>query len=81
MEAERNRTVDLLWNITHHFNINDKPKWSESTSSEVTKYQQYIIQAIGRGYDGNDDEEDYNPWSFEEGFLYSLTVITTIGEW
>ncbi|XP_018021256.1 potassium channel subfamily K member 18 isoform X2 [Hyalella azteca] len=79
VEAERNRTIAYLWNITHHFNINNYRGWNDSTAVGVSSYQKYVIDAITRGYNGNDNATSYDPWSFEGGFLYSLTVITTIG--
>ncbi|KAA0202770.1 hypothetical protein HAZT_HAZT004165 [Hyalella azteca] len=78
-QAERNRTIAYLWNITHHFNINNYRGWNDSTAVGVSSYQKYVIDAITRGYNGNDNATSYDPWSFEGGFLYSLTVITTIG--
>ena len=80
VESERNGTIDYLWNLTQTYNNLDFDSWNGSTSQEVKRYQLYLIEAIGKGYDGNDDAESYDPWSFEGGFLYSLTVITTIGE-
>ncbi|KAF2356739.1 Potassium channel domain [Trinorchestia longiramus] len=79
VEAERNRTIAYLWNVTHHFNVNNYHGWNDSTTVGVSSYQRYVIDAITRGYDGHDNATSYNPWSFEGGFLYSLTVITTIG--
>lgn len=80
VDNERNDTVEYLWNITQTFNNLDYASWNESTSEEVKRYQLFMIEAIGMGYHGNDDILSYDPWSFEGGFLYSLTVITTIGE-
>lgn len=80
VEWERNRTVDNLWNITHYYNNLDFVSWNHSSSAEVKRYQRYMIKSIVRGYAGNDDPDSYDPWSFEGGFLYSLTVITTIGK-
>lgn len=40
-------------------------------------YQGKIIKAVRGGWPGNDEREQ---WDFDKAFLYSLTVITTIGK-
>jgi len=47
---------------------------------ELQEYQQLIVTAIQDGYDGTDNVNSTQKWSFSGAFLYSLTVITTIGE-
>lgn len=42
----------------------------------LESYQKKVVMAIKNGYDGVDE----NKWTFAGAFLYSLTVITTIGE-
>lgn len=42
-------------------------------------YQGIIIQAIRGGWRGH-DESGQEQWTFAKAFLYSLTVITTIGK-
>jgi hypothetical protein len=47
---------------------------------ELLTYQDQIIIALQEGYDGEDYSNDTYDWPFSGAFLYSLTVITTIGE-
>lgn len=51
-----------------------------SVGKEILEYQTNIIRAVRNGYDGIDDDEESMKWRFPGAFLYSLTVITTIGE-
>lgn len=78
IHAARNKTRDRLWEITQKLNVLEEEKWREQAADEVYKFQLEVIEAIGKGYDGNDKGSD--DWSFSGAFLYSLTVITTIGE-
>ncbi|CAH2238362.1 jg18008 [Pararge aegeria aegeria] len=47
-----------------------------SISIELKSYQGKIVKAVRRGWDGGRSSRQ---WSFSSAFLYSLTVITTIG--
>lgn len=50
-------------------------------STELREYQELIVLAIQDGYDGTDYVNQTHKWPFSGAFLYSLTVITTIGKW
>jgi len=79
VDTRRNSSLEALWNATERFNTLNFEAWNRSVSEEVKRYQIFMVDSIGQGYTGNDNVESYDPWSFEGGFLYSLTVITTIG--
>lgn len=49
--------------------------WKAKVRDILENYQKKVVLAIKNGYDGVEDK-----WSFAGAFLYSLTVITTIGE-
>lgn len=51
-----------------------------SVANELLEYQRNISKAVKNGYDGIDDPEESKQWRFSGAFLYSLTVITTIGK-
>ena len=76
----RNATVERLWNHTMAFNNLYPNNWTLNVAREVCEYKKFIVEVVGEGYDGTDGPEKNIMWSFEGGFLYSLTVITTIGK-
>lgn len=73
----RRETVKKLWAITDQLNVLYKQNWTDQVSEEVKKFQASLITAIKDGYDGK--EGSSTQWTFSGAFLYSLTVITTIG--
>lgn len=74
----RNFTVHKLWNITEKFNILYKENWTSMVMKELVLYQQQLVDAVKDGY-GN-TREDTPQWNFGASFLYSLSIITTIGK-
>ncbi|XP_071531996.1 two pore potassium channel protein sup-9-like [Panulirus ornatus] len=74
----RSKTIEELWNITVAYNVLDKPNWTANVTSVVSQYQKAIINLVGEGWDGGNTTL-HNKWTIDGGFLYSLTVITTIG--
>lgn len=46
----------------------------------LLRYQELIVNFTRRGLDGREDFDSSAQWSFAGAFLYSLTVITTIGK-
>jgi len=51
--------------------------WKKEVRDILKKYQWEVVSAIKKdGYGGMEE----NKWTFAGAFLYSLTVITTIGE-
>ncbi|XP_030754911.1 potassium channel subfamily K member 18 [Sitophilus oryzae] len=79
-----NRTMfaKKLWNITMELNANVKLKekeYRDTIDVELIRFQEIFVNLTRKGYDGSDDAYGYKSWSFAGAFLYSLTVITTIG--
>ncbi|CAB0010541.1 unnamed protein product [Nesidiocoris tenuis] len=71
----RSQTVEKLWSITEDLNILYKDNWTRLAEQEVLKFQNSLIRKhkqLGNSH------KIYN-WSFPSAFLYSLTLITTIG--
>ncbi|CAH0387891.1 unnamed protein product [Bemisia tabaci] len=75
----RNRTADVLWELTCcSVNVFSEQEWRERVNASLMAYQRKIIEEVQKfGYEGEDFHS--NRWSFAGAFLYSLTVITTIG--
>lgn len=82
----RTQTVDRLWSITENLNILYRENWTRLAAEEVLEFQEALFKALrgtGGGY-GSGRTMYYmqgtHKWSFSSSFLYSLTLITTIGE-
>lgn len=85
----RTHTVDRLWSITENLNILYRENWTKLAAEEVLEFQEALFKALqtsGSGYvesvNGKTLYYDYHAhkWSFSSSFLYSLTLITTIGK-
>ncbi|GMR43852.1 hypothetical protein PMAYCL1PPCAC_14047, partial [Pristionchus mayeri] len=76
--SARQRAVDVAWNATFRVNKLDTDQWKRMVHAQVKKFQKECMVAIRRGYDGKELGVSAQ-WTFTGAFLYSLTVITTIG--
>ncbi|XP_045539207.1 potassium channel subfamily K member 18-like [Papilio machaon] len=77
MTLERNNTAQYLWqNVTLALNLFNETALKYRLNIELSKYQSKIVSAVRNGWDGGRSSRQ---WSFSSAFLYSLTVITSIG--
>ncbi|KAI1708838.1 ion channel domain-containing protein [Ditylenchus destructor] len=74
----RQVAVDVAWNATFSVNKLDKQQWEHTVFAQTKLFQRKCMWAIRRGYDGKEYGVSAQ-WTFTGAFLYSLTVITTIG--
>lgn len=89
----RARTVENIWVLTEKLNILYKDNWTALAAQEIARFQDQLMKRITEDviasqshatthYDDTVTERrviDYE-WNFAKAFLYSLTVLTTIGE-
>lgn len=84
----RSKTVEKLWSITEDLNILYKDNWTRLAAQEVMEFQDTLVKAM-RGNSGASYRQkgtltypygQQHRWSFSSSFLYSLTLITTIGK-
>ena len=71
-------TVDRLWAITEDLNILYRDNWTELARNEMRHYQERLVRTLRRQM----TEERYSSrqtWTFSMAFLYSVTLVTTIG--
>ncbi|CAH2052266.1 unnamed protein product, partial [Iphiclides podalirius] len=86
----RTQTVESIWEITVSLNILYKENWTRLAAQEIARFQEKLVARVAADvteqYGGvralesapaliTDDYE----WNFAKAFLYSLTVLTTIG--
>ncbi|VVC28924.1 Two pore domain potassium channel,Potassium channel domain [Cinara cedri] len=71
----RAQTVEKLWKITEDLNILYRDNWTRLAEQEILKFQDTLI----RKYGGPNQTDRRHRWNFASSFLYSLTLITTIG--
>lgn len=80
----RSETVDRLWSITENLNILYRENWTRLAAEEVLLFQEALFKTIRNTQTGELSEGYYgqhmHKWSFSSSFLYSLTLITTIGK-
>lgn len=92
-KAIRQQTVEKLWDITEKLNILYKDNWTALAEREMIKFQTELLaaqkkslsdQKTTKASSQKGEEQEYlkasQEWSFAESFLYSLTLITTVGK-
>lgn len=78
MGLARNQTVLQMWRITERLNTLHPEDWAAGVEGLLAQYQASVIKEFHLGYDGSDIPNF--KWTFSGSLLYSITVITTIGE-
>ncbi|XP_012350605.1 TWiK family of potassium channels protein 18-like [Apis florea] len=89
----RAKTVENIWIITESLNILYRENWTRLAAQEIARFQDQLVKRItedmiatqnGGTYVASSDPvterrlPEYE-WNFAKAFLYSLTVLTTIG--
>ncbi|XP_050679638.1 potassium channel subfamily K member 18-like [Leptidea sinapis] len=86
----RSQTVESIWEITVSLNILYKENWTRLAAQEIARFQDKLVSRVtadvSEQYEGVRALESTPPhitddyeWNFAKAFLYSLTVLTTIG--
>lgn len=79
MRAERTAVMQALWDITAESSVLYEINWTERAAAALRNFEVTLVRAVRKeGYDGQDDPP--LQWSFSGALLYSIIVITTIGE-
>ncbi|CAK9291806.1 unnamed protein product [Gordionus sp. m RMFG-2023] len=74
-------SAEKIWKISKKLNPSNRHVYTSAVSKELLSYQMQIIKLVQRNFNGTHiRSDDFRPrWSLNDAFLYSLTVITTIG--
>ena len=84
-KAIRQQTVEKLWDITEKLNILYKDNWTALAEREMIKFQTELLaqkkeNSVKTQKLTKIEQKAEKEWSFSESFLYSLTLITTVGK-
>ncbi|OWR55137.1 hypothetical protein KGM_206987 [Danaus plexippus plexippus] len=85
----RSQTVESIWEITVSLNILYKENWTRLAAQEIARFQEKLVARVAADVSEQYGvralesapayiSDDYE-WNFAKAFLYSLTVLTTIG--
>lgn len=81
----RTRTVENIWEITAALNILYRENWTRLAGQEISRFQDELVQKLTEeilNSKGSSFEKNYPmEWNFSRAFLYSLTILTTIGKY
>ncbi|XP_035900448.1 potassium channel subfamily K member 18 [Anopheles stephensi] len=89
----RQKTVENIWDITVSLNILYRENWTRLASMEIARFQEQFVNrlleemtqinnmqhAVSSGGAHEPGHGQDNNWTFARAFLYSLTILTTIG--
>ena len=80
----RNLHIERLWNMTETLNVLHPANWTRQAIHILDNYTKEVYVATkSDGWDFKDlgdVKESELQWSFTGALLYSITVITTIGQ-
>lgn len=87
-EESRAKTVENIWDITVSLNILYRENWTRLAAQEISRFQEQLVQKVTdelatKSYGAETrlaDGQQKVDWNLAKAFLYSLTVLTTIGE-
>jgi len=75
------KTVENIWEITVSLNILYRENWTRLAGQEISKLQEEMISKLTEDFwKIRNNEKLPFEWTYARAFLYSLTVITTIGK-
>lgn len=67
--------------VSERLNVLYEKNWTHLVHEQLRKFETNVVAATKvEGYDGKDLLDSDRQWSFSGALLYSVTVITTIGE-
>ena len=73
---------DALGNMLETMNISKKENWTIHADKVLLQFQSDIYELVTKdGWSGDDITMTDPKWTFAGGLLYSVTVITTIGNY
>lgn len=89
-DKAREKTVENIWDITVSLNILYRDNWTRLAAQEITRFQDELLKSLAEEMAHQQPVKDRKrlgkvehakfEWTFAKSFLYSLTVLTTIGK-
>lgn len=90
-EESRNKAVQNIWNITVHLNILYKQNWTILAAEELNNFQEKLLEKLWQeklyletiNYNQDAQRTTEQPpthWKLGKAFLYSMSILSTIGK-
>ncbi len=90
-EESRNKAVQNIWNITVNLNILYRQNWTILAAEELNNFQERLLEKLWQeklyweSLTYNQDaqrisEQPPTHWKLGKAFLYSMSILSTIGE-
>lgn len=77
----RERAVENIWEITVNLNILYRENWTKLASQEISRFQEKLIEHLSKELNNNKDvTTSETNWDLARSLLYSITILTTTGE-
>lgn len=70
VEEYRNFTVRKLWNLTNHFNVLNKDRWTNEINRALYTHEVRMVKFIAE--EGYDQMTAHERWSFSSALMFAL---------
>lgn len=91
-EESRNKAVQNIWNITVNLNILYRQNWTILAAEELNNFQERLLEKLWQekmyletvAYNQESHRSNEPPpthWKLGKAFLYSMSILSTIGKW
>lgn len=79
VNTKTDNLVNEIWNMTKFEKVFHEKNYTSKLKAKLIDYQKNLTDAIKDGYKGTSNH-NITKWTYPGSILYSVTIVTTIGE-